>query len=373
MPSLILMQDDLVVRVDFARCILALRSRRLEKVAKRFLGPTTSAVYRALLLALESKIRSVRADADPDDAEEEEQAQPKITVAEISTYLDPTVDLGSGIKGLSSGGKPNGISKNGSKKRLGEDDDFTDIGIKRENRSDSEDEPGSKGFTSYRDRSKRLSHIEAHLAILDEHSYHFCTRVHTHGNSNEWRVNFLALTTTLIDAEVDATVLARCGKIALRVVRMLRARGRLEEKQVASFAMMRIKDVRAVLTHLQYHGLLEAQEIPKDNSRQPSRTLYLWFCDSSRAQQLVLQQTYKAMTRTMQRLLVERDRFKQVIDKAERSDVKGHEAEKLEQSDKQYLREWRELEERMLTQVSRMDDVVALLRDFSGRDTSLAS
>ena len=358
----------MIVRVDFARCTLALRSRRLQKHAKRSLGGITAEVYGALLQTLEGKVRAVSDDFGPDAGDDEEGALPVANVSEVAEILDPTIDLTASIKGLATGkSMPNG---SGKKAKI-EDDEFAELGIKREQPED-EDEPETNGFNTYRDRAKRLSLIEQHLSLLEEDGNQFCKRVRAHGG-NEWRVNFPVLTSTLIDAELDSTIKSRYGHIALRVVRMLRVRGKLEEKQVASQAMMRIKDVRSILTELQFHGILEAQELPKDNARQPSRTLYLWYFDTVRVQSLILQQTYKAMTRTLQRIPVERERYRTIIEKAERTDIKGREQEKLEAVEKQALREWREIEERLLAQVARMDEVVALLRDFSGKDTSLTS
>lgn len=340
---------------------MAMRSRRLEQHAKRYLGGVTAAVYGALLQTLEGKTRAVHNDLPPDDDDDEESHLPVCTISEVAEILDPTINLDASIKGLQVGKNlTNGTGKNSKKN-----------GIKRE-LSDSEDEPTMNGYSGYADRAKRLSLIEAHLALLEEHNTQYCKRVRTHG-SNEWRVDFPALTATLVEAELDSTIQARYGKLALRVVRMLRQKGKLEEKQVASCAMMRIKDIRALLTDLQFRGVLEAQELPKDNARQPSRTLYLWFFDTFRVQQLILQQTYKAMARTLQRVPVERERYRTVIEKAERTDVKGQEHEKLEQAEKQALREWREVEERLMSQVDRMDLIVALLRDFSGKDTSLTT
>ena len=361
----------MVVRIDFTRCTLALRSRQLQQLAKRFCGGLTATVYGALLQTLEAKVRAVHDDVAAENTDDEESSLPVCTVSEVAEFLDPRLDLCASIKGLSNDKKAtNGTGKKGTKKRV-LDDDFADLGIKREH-SDSEGEPTTNGYSAHRDRAKRISTIEAHLSLLAEHTKQFCKAHRAHG-TNEWRVNFPVLTNTLIEAELDNTIQARYGRVALRIVRMLRDKGKLEEKQVATSVMMRIKDVRAVLTELQFHGILEAQELPKDNARQPSRTLYLWYFDIKRAQQLVLQQTYKAMTRSLQRIPVERESYRTVIEKAERTDVKGREQEKLEQPEKQALREWRETEERLLAQTARMDEMVALLRDFSGNDTSLVA
>ncbi|WPH04064.1 Hypothetical protein R9X50_00694800 [Acrodontium crateriforme] len=364
------LSNELIVRVNHSRCALALRSQRLQQLAKRVLGPVTAAVYGALLRALESKCRNVRDDEIYETEEDEEAAQPIANVGEVAEILDPTIDLTSSIKGL---GADENLANGAGKKRKKDRDDYADIGIKREDQSDSDGDQRSRGLTSYRDRSKRLTHIQAHLCILEEHFYTFCSRVRAHGGQNEWRVNFPTVTQKVILAELDTTISARFGKVSLRIVRMLREKGRLDEKQLSSRVMMRIKEVRSILTQLQFHGYMEAQELPKDNSRQPSRTIFLWFIDDARIQSSILQQTYKAMTRTIQRIEFERKEFQPVIAKADRSDVKNQEQNKLEMAEKQMLRDWREREERLWSQVSRMDDIVALLRDFSKKDVSLLS
>ncbi|TKA77390.1 hypothetical protein B0A55_03230 [Friedmanniomyces simplex] len=373
-PSVSKLSHDLIVRVDFTRCTLGLRSQRLQKLAKRLLGSATGAVYGALLRALEGKVRTVRDEsAETLKEEDPEKTLPSSNLNQIAEILDPTVDLSSSIRGVgTSKYLLNGTSKKGKKNRV-IDNEFADIGIKQELSDSEDDEPTTNGFSSYRSHAKRVKMIEAHLLLLEEHPKAFCKRARPGSTSTEWGVDFETLTDALMQAELDTTIVAKYGSTHLRVVRLLRERGKLEEKQVASFAMMRVKDVRAVLTELQFHGLAEAQELPKDNQRQPSRTTYLWYFDPQRAESLILQQTYKAMVRTLQRIPVERENYRTVIEKAERTDIKGQEQEKLESNERHLLREWREIEERLLTQVARMDEVVALLRDCSGRNVSLAT
>ena len=85
---------------------------------------------------------------------------------------------------------------------------------------------------------------------------------------------------------------------------------------------------------------------------------------------MLLLQTYQAMSRTLQRLKQERENYKNVIEKAEMMDAKQ---EELNQNERDAVMQWREVEEKLVIQVQRMDEQVALLRDFSGRDTSLVS
>ena len=70
------------------------------------------------------------------------------------------------------------------------------------------------------------------------------------------------------------------------------------------------------------------------------------------------------MARCLQRVKVEREAVQTVIEKAERTDVVGKEEEYLGVGERVALEEWREREERLLGEVGRLDDLVAVLRDF---------
>jgi DNA-directed RNA polymerase III subunit RPC3 len=351
--------------VNFTRCTLGLRTQRLQNLAKRFLGPVSASVYGALLQSLESKVRDVKNDTGGlDAADDVEKVLPVASVREVAELLDPDLDLGTTINGVTVR-KP--MANGTSKKRKG-DQVNGDAG--HDDSSGSDEDPVMNGMHSYADSSRRLTMIEAHLMLLSEHPKEFCRQTRPGAPNKGWQVIFPALADLLIDDELDAVIMAKYGRIPLRIIRLLRARGKIEEKEVAALAMMRVKDTREVLTEMQYQGLVEAQEVPKDPQRAPNKTTYLWHFSTPHVASLVLQQTYKAMSRTLQRLEVQRENDRPIIEKAQRSDIKGHE-EKLEHQERVVLRAWREIEERLLTQVTRMDDVVCTLRDFSGNDTSM--
>ena len=50
------------IGVNLAKCVVAMRSEHLVQHARHYLGHITAGVYRALLTALEPKVRSVRED-----------------------------------------------------------------------------------------------------------------------------------------------------------------------------------------------------------------------------------------------------------------------------------------------------------------------
>lgn len=337
---------DIVVKVSWDKCNVALRSQALQNLAAKSIGDVTATVYGALLELLERKCPRCYDDlAIYTDEADEEAAQPTSTTLEITDILDPSIDLASTLAN-------------------GDDDDYdamedADGPVKRENLNDK----FKGGASAFADRNQRLTLVEQHMALLAEHPRGFAQKVSTRGKG-EWRVNFPALVRWMQRNEVEQVINAGHGSIATRIVRMLHAKGKLDEKQVANFSLMRQKDIRSIMTEMHEEGFVEAQEVPKDNSRQPSRTLFLWYFDPNRCRQLLLQRTYKAQARLIQRMQHEKDVVGEVIQKAERLDVVGHEDEYLTQGDKQVLRTWREFEEKLLVQLARQDDLVALLRDF---------
>ncbi|KXL51372.1 MAG: hypothetical protein FE78DRAFT_74503 [Acidomyces sp. 'richmondensis'] len=367
------LSDDLLVGVDFTRCVQATRIKCLQEQAKRYLGPVTASVYRALIECLVKKSKTGFEDLTKREDDDHDSCLPTATLSEIAEYLDPDIDLASSISGLSTGkSKP---MPNGAGKRVRDqyiiEEDFSELGLKREYHSESEEEPAPNGFTSYRAQAKRVDCIKAHLLLLEEHSRGFCSRSRRYSDGNEWQIDFPAVLSSLVVAEIDDIIGRRYGKIAVRVVRILRKYGKLDDKQIAAAAMMDIDELRALLTLLQFRGILDVQELPREKNRNPAKTLFLWYFDQKRVQFNILHDTYKAMARTMQRVYIERKNCRNIIDKAERPDVKGREQEKLQQAEKIALREWIEADRKLFLQIAKMDEKVAILRDLSGEDKSL--
>jgi DNA-directed RNA polymerase III subunit RPC3 len=298
-------------------------------------------------------------------SDDERDDHPIVSTVEIAEVLDTSINLDIFISDSTK--TTNGRNKMRRFQSAEDAETEAALGIKQE--PDSDDDYGINGVHSQRDRGIRLELIEEHLKLLDEHQLKFCERVGPAGRG-EWRVDFTPLIDTLIQRNIDATIMSKLGPVHMRVVRMLRDKGRIDEKQIAAASMMRLKDVRSFLTQLQYAGFVESQDVPKDNQRQPSRTIFLYFYDRQRVQELLLQRAYKSLSRTFQRLQLERQRYASAIEKAEKMDTNQ---EALNQNEREAVMQWRVVEEKLLLQVERLDVQVALLRDFSGRNLSLIS
>ena len=328
-----------------------MRTQQFQHYAARYFGDVAGKVYGAVLQHLERKLFRCRDDLRPTSDDEPRVELPTVTTNEVIDILDPSLDLSSAIALDSDDDEEltNGYHDRhpqGSK-------------IKRE----YDDMNGDTGASAMQSRNKRLNQLEQILKLIAEHPRGFLDRIGTRGKG-EWQVEFDVLTESLQGAEIESVISAKYGSVSTRVVRLLKQKGRLDQKNIEDGCMIRRKELQAILSNMAEFGVVETQEVPKDNARQPSRAYYLWHFNQQRVAKVLLFDTYKAMTRLVQRTRVQKEYRQEIIDKAERLDVIGHEDEYLTASDKTHLRDWREEEEKLLAQLMRQDDVVALLRDF---------
>jgi DNA-directed RNA polymerase III subunit RPC3 len=352
------LKDELVLRVNFEKCNVDLRNQQLVRMAARYVGETTSKVYQALLRAVEDQTIRCYDSLDPlarpphvrkekkegkgrkekDEEEEreftetmkrvlEDDHQPLIKTDKIAQMLDPELDLNNGL----------------FKQELA---------------------PVINGHTPEPvDPALRFLKIEQHLRLLAVDPRRFVLLV-----GRDYRVPYNTLTRTLIDNTIEDSISARHGMLSARVIRMLTAAGNLDEAQLCDNAMVSPKDIRLAITSLCHAGFLDYQEVPKDTTRQTARLLWSVRYNVRKARRQLISDSYQAMTRLLARLEVERTKVDMVIEKSERTDVIGNEEKYLSPHEQALLRRWNEVEEKVLTQIHRIDELVATMRDFSSME-----
>jgi len=202
--------------------------------------------------------------------------------------------------------------------------------------------------------------ISQRLAMLAEGPFHFI--------SQEFSGSFLAdrkqLSNYLRDQELLRLMGEQVDGPALRIIRILANKGKLDEKSLQEVGLLSAKDLRQCLAQLQMKGFLELQEVPREAQRQPNRTIFLWFYDAERVRKVFLGHLFKTMARLYQRLQLERNRLSSTLSKIERTDVQGSEEDILPAGEFRLLSEWREREMWFTAELDRLDDSVAMLRDL---------
>lgn len=396
------MKRNLIIRVNYEKCNVALRNERLISLASHDIGSTTSEVYGELLRLMEPKVQRCQLNPTIDELDETAEGA-AISTTKVAQSLNKSVNVTAGIGRVSSQHldtrqlemfqQPD--SRQTRKRSFDESDvdvegeaspDEMDHDAEEDHDVDQDsDSHGEDEFVSpiavkpssrqpkvtfqpntaalQEDRHNRIASTNKHLLLLSEHSKSLISRCGS-GGGGEWTVDFAAIVGYLKETELDTFVLQSFGDKGRRISRILRQKGKLDEKQIQKFGLLRQKDVRTKLVEMQMAGFVDIQEVPRDNNRTPSRTIFLWYFDTERVTAILLERIYKTMSRHLQVLKKQKDGYKDVLAVAERTDIKGREKELLAATVYPKWETIRGIEATLLVQISRLDDLVAIFRDF---------
>jgi DNA-directed RNA polymerase III subunit RPC3 len=379
-----------VVRLNFDKCLVELRNQKLTEHVEDFVGETTAQVFAALLAALCRKVYRCQHDQHTIMSEEEEESyftDIRVTVEEVYDHLSPCVDVSAGI-GTSSeedidirfaekirkyppqikGSQTKGTLEEGDEVLGSDDEDYDRSGESPKGAYVNGHYGGMNGTKADGDhsgdgqlsRAQQIHQMRKHLLILGEAKQQFVR----HCGQNEWTVDFGPLIQQLRYAELDTMIEDSFGRQGLRLTRILREKGKLDDKALPAMALMRKPDVHVKMAEMEMAGFLEVQEVPRDNNRAANRTIFFWFFDEERTLKRVLDNAYKSMVRCLERLEVERYKKRNVLSVTNRRDVQGMEEEKLRVDVYNEYLEFLDIEKKLLSQLSRLDDLVSIFREF---------
>jgi DNA-directed RNA polymerase III subunit RPC3 len=342
--------DDLVIRVNPEKIAVAMRSEQLVHLVEQRLGSVTARVYQTMLRMLESKTPRCWEEwpdpplpgGEPGDA----SVDPRflVTARDVATKLSRErgdLDIFEGID-------PNAAVQITRKGHV--------------NRTNIWTQPTDPAKLNMEERTKV---VDKHIQMLAEDPFHFVTW-HSRAGFSQWHIEFDEIARQMIQTEIENTISARKGSLGVKLVRALRKKGRLDERAMCNVMMMSAADVRGIVNDLTIQGFVQTQEIPKVDRREAKHSLHLVWYDRQRAREKLLHDTYKGMVRILQRIRYEREKIEFTLTKAERSDVVGNEEKWLSTRELDDLRKWKEVQEKLLLQLMREDDLVAALRDFHG-------
>ncbi|KAM0322956.1 hypothetical protein ACHAQA_009055 [Verticillium albo-atrum] len=396
------LEPDLVLKVNFEKCLVDLRNQTLAQYAADHLGEVTGQVYHTLLRLLSDKIARCRMDPrydlEPgevgdidDDSSNRRKASPQVamTALQILDALDPSICVEVGV-GKTSRKKIN--SRNAEKvrpipKHLVEESEDSEDGetfgaagrddeSEGEGESDAEDDgyskqrraQGARGSKVKFDddapsKHSRLDEMRQHLLLLAESPQGFVRHCGTQGRG-QFTVDFKPLMECLRQVEVDAVIEQTFGRHGLRLTRILRSKGKLDEKTLPGLALMKKSDVQGKMLALQMAGFVDVQEVPRDNSRTANRTMFFWFFDATRVDNQLMDDIYKTMLRCLQTLDVQRHRERNILSFVDRKDVKGKEEEVMTAEHYNKYSQFLELQGKLLGQVLRLDELVSVFKDY---------
>ncbi|KAG5363454.1 DNA-directed RNA polymerase III subunit RPC3 [Yarrowia sp. B02] len=316
------------------------RNDELVKLAQERCGKTAAEVYRQCLAKYVGRLHSCNQDTSPG-------AEFNITSMEIAKTLDPRLD---GLRPRGRGSK----SVSPPAKRVKTEDGYTKTGEYAEQEEEEEEEFSGVALATA---------VSKQMQILAASPLKFVQSVGTKGGG-EWYVNFKEATEALRGARYEQIIQWKYGRVAKRLLRAVKDKGKVDEKLLTNIALLPVKEILNHLHDLHSVGALDVQELPRTADRAASRTIFLWHHRANRAYSLITQDIYKSLSRCFERVAAERAKLPILLSKLQREDVKGHEDEFLTEGEKADLKGLRMREEKLLVQMSRLDGLIRVFRDY---------
>ncbi|KAG5438192.1 hypothetical protein PCANB_003043 [Pneumocystis canis] len=210
---------------------------------------------------------------------------------------------------------------------------------------------------------ERLKHIIQHLETLSKDSYPFLLKVETK-HFGKWRIDYKKMSHLLQELQYEKVIEHKFGYIATRLLRIIREKGKVDEKQLASIAFLKQQSIRPILMGLTEVGALDIQEISRRSERQSSSVFFLWFHKFNRAKSILIDSIYQEISHCHRHLKNELKQRQKLLIKIERTDVQKNEKELLPLNEQQELKYIRTMEEKILIQISHLDRIIMVLRDY---------
>lgn len=160
----------------------------------------------------------------------------KLSVLELSKTFDFSIELDNSIAA-----PPKEVSR-GRKRSLEDSDDESPKHLngnaEDEDEDEEEDEWADHEENDNADpeaskKKKRMTIIKQHLQLLAEDSFKFLKHESTRG-MGEWSINYKELGKLIKQLEVEKVVEERFGSMGTRLLRIVKDKGKLDEKQVCS-------------------------------------------------------------------------------------------------------------------------------------------
>lgn len=199
------------------------------------------------------------------------------------------------------------------------------------------------------------------LDTLQQRPYHF---VEPEAQKDElYYIPFQKMAIMLKKEVLETFIAEKHGHYALRLMRIILEKEKVEEKWLANLAFIPQKDVREQLGKLAVQGFIDLQEVPKTNDRMTSRAHLLWFVNEKKCFSLLLKQLYKTAANLRQRRQFETEQRQTLEDKLSRSDVKEN-PQLLSEKERADAHALEEMLAKLEVQEQRIEQMIFVVRDI---------
>ncbi|PIA15611.1 hypothetical protein COEREDRAFT_74791 [Coemansia reversa NRRL 1564] len=182
--------------------------------------------------------------------------------------------------------------------------------------------------------------------------------------AGEFRINFERAAVTLRDQCLDTLILEKFGSLEARIVRVLRDKQKLDEKTIATTAMMPAVQCRERLHELSLAGFVDTVEIPRTADRNPSRMFYLWYLNPTKQVSAALRGIFQGISNIIQRSSKEANSRAALVAKSKREDVVADHS-LLADAEKKELKTLAGIRRNLDAAAVRLDSMLLLIDDIA--------
>lgn len=259
-------QENLVLRINHDKFLVVFRNAELVSLAEQRLGKVTAQVYAEFLNRIEPKIFRCKDNVGEELENDDKPAKStllahysyvfqelthvteiKLSCLELAKNFNKNINLEGSIA------LPHKESKSNARKRSLDDSDDDEPyrnsiskpnGKSRHGSDESEEESEGEEVDEWAEEDedmepeaieerKRMKILKQHLLLLMEDSLRFLTSEGNRG-MGEWSVNYKELGKTMRSIELEKIVEERFESTGTRLLRIIKDKGKLDEKQVNS-------------------------------------------------------------------------------------------------------------------------------------------
>ncbi|TPX65594.1 hypothetical protein SpCBS45565_g05058 [Spizellomyces sp. 'palustris'] len=183
------------------------------------------------------------------------------------------------------------------------------------------------------------------------------------GGGGQYSVNLKRAGEELQGRLMESIVQEKFGDAARRIWRILLMMNKLNETQIAKFALIPAKEARHYLYAMLNSGLAFIQDVPKTLDHSAARTFFLWYVSVPRSATIMIESAYRTLGNLKQRRTKEVAARARLIDKMQRLDVISGDA-RLSEGELKAVAQLNQVVGQLLCTEVRMSQFLMILEEF---------
>ncbi|KAL3118131.1 hypothetical protein niasHT_001905 [Heterodera trifolii] len=162
--------------------------------------------------------------------------------------------------------------------------------------------------------------IDARLEVLGKDSNSIVRRVGESGGGL-YIINYEKGIEFLCNEHIESAIRERIGDKAVRIYRLLRAKGFLEEEQVEKEAMLSAKETKEMCCALMDHSFITVRQLARTNDFAPARTFFLYTVSMVQVLNAMISFCTQALNNVIRRRMLEREKHEALLDRQLKMEV----------------------------------------------------